>query len=79
MGCDFLQSIELWIGLIWALLKPVSWALGWLAERTESKWDNRVAQFFARLLSYFGWLVGLFGIGNVPGSVKHKPTFKLRK
>ena len=62
-----------------AVLRPVSAALGKISEKTENKWDNKLARFCAKSVSYLGWFVGLFTIGDVPKSVKHKPKLPALK
>lgn len=69
-------SLKMWVALIWALLKPTSCLIGIIAEKTENKWDNKVAAGISKAISYFGWLIGVFGIGNVPKSIKHRPKIK---
>lgn len=73
MECSFLSTNwELIIGLIWVVLKPIAFCLGKIAEKTENKWDNRIV----KTISYFGWFIGQFGIGDTPKSIKHKPKLR---
>lgn len=76
MSCFGGFDFSVWITVVWAALKPVAWGLGVLAEKTENKWDNGIARAAAKAVSYFGWLAGTFGIGDVPKSVKHRPSLK---
>lgn len=71
--CEDSVGWKLWVAIVWASLKPLSWALGCIADKTENKWDNYVAKFVSKSVSYLGWVIGLMGIGNVPESVKHRP------
>lgn len=65
-----------WIAIMWASMKPISWILGTLADKAEKKWDNDATKTVSKIVSHLGWFVGLFGIGDVPKSVKHRPSFK---
>ena len=76
MDCFGDTGLSIWIGMIWAALKPLSWILGVVAEKTENTWDNKISRAVAKAVSYFGWLAGVFGIGNVPKSVKHRPSLR---
>lgn len=86
LGKNAFQSVDklfALLALVMATLKPVSWLLGKVADKTETKWDNKAAKWCGKALSYLGWLMGIFSIGDVPASVKHKPKFssldKLKK
>lgn len=76
MSC---QGFEYWILMIWAILKPISSLLGTIADKTECKWDNKVALFFSYTLSYLAWFIGIFGIGDVPKSVKRRPVLRVKR
>ena len=47
---------------------------GMIADKTETKFDNKVIKMFAKALNAMSWFAGLFGIGT-PKNV-HKPKFK---
>ena len=64
--------------LIMGMLKGVSWIFGMVAEKTEVTWDNKAAKWFSKTVSWLGWAIGQFGIGNVPNSVKHRPKLALK-
>ena len=51
------------------VLKALSWGIGIIANKTETKWDNKLARFLGRAGAILAWVVGLFGVGKVPSSV----------
>lgn len=62
---------------VMAVLRPISAALGKIADTTENTWDNKLAKFLAKAIGQISWFTGLFTIGNVPKSAeKHKPGAK---
>lgn len=76
--CSGSFSIEIWVVVIWAFLKPISWCLGFIAEKTENKWDNKLSLFVSKLVSHLGWILGNLGIGNVPDTIKHRPKLPFK-
>lgn len=47
--------------------------LGWVAEKTEAKWDNKLAKILAKVADLIAWVIGNFGVGSMPKTVKYKP------
>jgi len=67
-----------------ATLGKVSGKLEDVAEKSKAKWDNKAVGYLSKLGMYIGkgggyaaWLLGVFGVGNIPKSVKHIPKLKL--
>lgn len=77
MCSNIFEMVEFYFVLLYTLLKPISYLLGLLAEKTESKWDNNVAHTIAACVNHLAWFLGLFGIGDVPKTVrKNHISFK---
>jgi hypothetical protein len=58
------------VSLIMTVLRYSSKFIGWIARKTENKWDNKLAKFLAQIADAIAWLIGNFGIGSIPGTVK---------
>ena len=50
---------------------------GYLANKTESKFDNKMVQWLAKGLNTVSWLAGLLGIGTPKNT--RKPQFPSKK
>ena len=56
--------------LIMTTLRYLSRFIGWIARKTENKWDNQLAKVLAQIADAIGWIIGNFGIGSVPDTIK---------
>ena len=57
--------------MIMTILRYLSKLIGWIARKTENKWDNQLAKILAQIADAIAWLIGNFGVGAVPATVKH--------
>lgn len=93
LGADFENWLAALVALSVALNRVsagvglISGKLEEAAGKSEAQWDNKAAKgaakagkYIGRAGSYVAWLLGIFGVGSVPKSVKVEPKLKfLRK
>lgn len=62
------------IASLMTLLKFLSWALGKIGGRLES-FSAKPVVYLGRFIGWIAYGLGVFAVGDIPKTVKHKPRF----